>query len=694
MRLLLITLFCVPYFLFAQKNDNLDELPQEVVQLVEDFVAESDAEFDFNALLDDLMIYYRRPLQLKHATRDDLIGLNLLSEYQVDQYYNHVEKFGNLISVYELQTIPGFTATTVQMIRPFISVSKNGLDDFQLPLFKMLYQGDNELLLRTTTFSPKESAYTDFGDNPPFEGDPFRVYSRYKHSYYNRLSYGITMEKDRGEALFKKSNPQGFDFYSAHFFLKNYRKWLKSLAIGDFSASLGQGLIMYSGFGGRKGAQVDKIARSQNGLRAYRSVDENNFLRGAGVELSLFDKIEVMAFGSQRLRDANILQVNDTTLTDEDLAITSLQTSGLHRTESEIEDEKSITQTTIGGRVAFATNRFRISANAVHEKLSRPLERNTRPYNLFYFGGTDLTNVSLDYRWSRKNYTLFGELARSANGGVAFSNGLQVTLSRIADLSMLYRSFDRNYEALNANPFSEASGALNEKGLYSGLSIRPNYNWQFSAYYDFYRFDWLRFGINAPSTGRDFRGRLTWRKKRKFETYLEPRAESRNISIRLVGENESFLAKITRRQLRWNLSYNISKAFTWRSRVDIGDLIIGPVVSKGVVVYQDFIYKPKISLFPFHLSARIALFDTDNYAIRFYSYENNLLNSFSIPPYYGKGLRYYFNARYKGIRNLILEARWAQTYRTGNDPYLGGRDGFPGNHDTEFSFQLKYSWGK
>ncbi|NNE30527.1 MAG: helix-hairpin-helix domain-containing protein, partial [Saprospiraceae bacterium] len=590
-----------------------------------------------------------------------------------------------------LQTIPGFDQTTLQLVKPFMTAGSAGLDDFQETLPKMMVRGSNEILLRTTRFFPLKKGFEENEDGSiPYEGSPERIFARYKHSYYNRLSYGVTMEKDAGEALFQKSNPEGFDFYSAHFFLKNYRKWLKSIAIGDFAASMGQGLIMHSGFGGRKGAQVDRIARSQNGLRPYRSVDENNFLRGAGFELNFNDQLQIMAFGSHRTRDANLL-VRDTLDPEVDQGVTSLQTSGLHRTAAEIADKGSVGQTSFGGRVGFSLSQLHLGANFLREELSSSLNRAEDPYNIFFFRGTELTNMSLDYRWSKKNYVLFGELARSDNGGVAFTTGYQISLARIADLSLLYRSFDKDYHALNSNAFSESSQVNNEKGFYTGLFVRPSYNWQFAFYYDTYRFDWLQFGVGSPAVGRDFRGRITWRKKRKFETYLEYRSETKQQNLRIVGENEAYLSNARREQIRWNFKYNLSKALVWRTRIDAGSFAIGPGEFEGFVLYQDFVYKP--INFPLHFTSRLALFDTESYAIRFYSYENNLLNSFTIPPYYGKGLRYYLNLRYRGVRNFVFELRWAQTYRAGEDPYLGGNEGHPGNNRTEIGAQIKYSWG-
>ena len=91
----------------------------------------------------------------------------------------------------------------------------------------------------------------------------------------------LTAEKDRGEEFFTGSNKQGFDFYSAHLFIKDYNRTIKAIAIGDYAVSFGQGLILYSGFGAGKSSYVMNIKRTVPGCcGTYTSVNESNFQRG------------------------------------------------------------------------------------------------------------------------------------------------------------------------------------------------------------------------------------------------------------------------------------------------------------------------------------------------------------------------------------------------------------------------------
>ena len=656
---------------------------------IEDFVADGDVNFEYDAIVDALRVLYKNPLNLNKATKDDLLLLPLLSPTQVDALIAHRAKFGDLISLYELQVVPGFSVELIRAIQPFIKLSKD-LDDYNLGLGKMVLQGDNEILTRWSYFFPTGSFYegTD-GAEPRFEGNPYRYYFRYRHSYSNKLSYGITGEKDRGEAFFRGSNPQGFDFYSAHFFLRDYNKWLKSLALGDFRLSLGQGLIFYAGFGTRKGSQVTQIKRAASGITAFRSVDENNYLRGAGTEINITDKISVLAFGSLRNRDGN--QVLTDSLDQEALEVSSLQSSGLHRSASEIEDEKSVQQFTTGGSVKYETPVFKVAANLVYNQLSAPLRLNEKPYNQFNFQGDEITNASIDYKYQFRNINIFGEWAISSNGGRAYTNGALINLNRVTDLAIINRNFGRDYQSLNPAPFAETGNANNERGTYVALEMKPNQHWIFSGYYDLYKFNWLRFQRDSPSSGRDFRGRVTFKIKRKLETYVEFRTETQSSNQRDNDTPFNFLVAGTRTQARLNFVHNISNGIKWKSRIDWGFFDVENADKEfGTAVYQDFIFQP--SAFPLHFTTRFSLFDTESFNVRFYNYENSVLNTFYIPPYFGKGMRYYINLRYRGIRNVTLEARFAQTYYPDAFALIGTDGLILDNNRKEITLQVKLKW--
>ena len=128
-----------------------------------------------------------------------------------------------------------------------------------------------------------------------------------------------------------------------------------------------------------------------------------------------------------------------------------------------------------------------------------------------------------------------------------------------------------------------------------------------------------------------------------------------------------------------------------RSRVDVGfaDNEVNSY-QDGFAVYHDIIFKP--IGFPLSFTTRYALFDTDGFQVRFYNFENNLLYTFSIPAYYNRGSRFYLNLRYKGIRNMTIEARFAQLYWSDQETIGSGLEEINGPVRTELGAQIKYQF--
>lgn len=690
----LIFLF-IPIWVFAQVDTIDQAVPEEARQIVEDFLqnTESEGTFDFNTLFERFEEYRKNPINLNTAEENELRELGILSDIQIINLLQYRKDAGELVAIFELQAIPGLDLPTIRTLLPFVTVSGD-VDDFQVPLGKMLYQGDNELYLRWSRVLENQKGYTPLAEGESGErylGDPNQYYVRYRHQYSNRLSFGITAEKDRGEEFFAGSNKKGFDFYSAHLFLRDYNKTIKAIALGDYAISLGQGLLLFSGFNAGKSVTSVSIKRSGRVLNSYRSVNEVQFMRGAATTLAFGNKVELTLFGSYLGKDGNALEPDSSDIDINVRTLTSFDLDGLHRTPGEIADRNVVNQLTLGGSVKYKFENGHLAANALFDRFDADLVRTVRPYNQFYFSGDQLLNISLDYSYIFQNFNFFGETAMSDNGALATLNGLLIGLDRKVDLAILYRNYPRDYQALNASPFAETDGARNENGLYFGLEIRPLKNWKVNTYFDTWQHPWLRFTADAPSRGHEYRARITYYQKRRFDIYVEVRDEikDRNVSNFETKTNSVIPNRLF--QTRFHISNKVSKSLELRSRLDFGfaDNDINGF-RKGIVLYQDVLYRPVG--FPLSFTTRFAIYDTDGFAIRYYAFENGLLNSFSVPPYYNKGTRFYINVRYKGIRNLTVEARYAQTYWQDQETVGSGLEETDRTTRTQVSAQVKYKF--
>ncbi len=702
-----------------------DEVPEALRQLIEIILEDGGGDgddFAFNDLAEKFSLYEKKPLNLNTASMEDLEDFFLLNDVQISGLISYRQQFGDLLAIQELQAVPGFDLATIRAILPYVDVSGD-VDDYNVSVKELISKGQNELFVGYRRTLETKRGYIPGEYEDPYLGEPFRLYTRFQRKYEDRLSVGFTAEKDEGEEFFKGSNKQGFDFYSAHIFVSKYSKFLKSLAIGDYQIGLGQGLIAKAGFGYGKSAQVMDIRRSGKTLRAQRSANEFDFFRGAAATLGIGNQAEFTAFYSLRRRDANLLDptIGDSLDIDNpDLAggFSSFQQTGFHRYRAEIEDENAIRVQTMGGSLKQRFKTGHIALNTVAHSFDQDFERNLQSYNQFEFNSNKLLNISADYAYVWRNFNFFGEVAWSDNNSIATLNGLLIGVDRRIDFSILHRYYPRDFHSLNARPFGETSalGGRNEEGLYMGLEVRPSRQWKFQAYYDMWQHPWMRFAVDAPSTGNEAFAQLTYTIKRKLSIYLRARVENKARNVR--SSNSNVIYDQQRTNLRLQISNKISKSLELRNRFELSsrsldnpisdeplfsiNLLDGESITSdvpglrttGFMLYQDVIYKPIGT--PWSFSARYAVFDTDDFGSGIYAYENDLSYTFSVPVYFYRGTRTYLNVRYKGIRNLTLEGRIAQTYlagRTANIDILNfgsGREEIDGRTRTEVKLQVKW----
>ncbi len=689
---MLKTCFLSFILLFASLNILKAQEAQDYYNQLIEIIAENletGEEFDYTELAEHIDDWQRKPININSEETSVLAQWSIITDYAYQQLQDHIRRNGPLLSILELQSIPGFDPATIRILQSITNVAGRDMFTQTASLGRLLLHGQNEIYIRGGRTIEQADGY--IGDPPDYEGSPDKIYMRLRHRNSNVLSYGITGEKDAGEAFFKGSNKSGFDFYSAHLSLQNYRSWLPAVMLGDFVASFGQGLIMHSGFGTGKSSFVTSIKKTGNPLRPYTSVDENNFLRGIGVTVRPMDNLTVTLFGSKNNRDGN-LEIDTIReggeITDIQADITSLQTANLHRTKSEIADENAIDLSQAGLNVSYQARRTHFGFNALHSSLSSPLNRTPDLYNQYYFNGNKLTNASVDYGFWLSGIHFFGETAVSDNGGLATVNGVLAGLDRHILAAILFRSFARDYQSLTPNVFAESSSASNEIGLYTGLEITPSVKWKLQLYHDIWSNPWLRFRVDRPAGGEEIFARLTYTIKRRLEVYAQFRTKKSSLDFTQEGSSIPDVTDQRRSQARLNINNMLDKTIQLRTRLEWSFYDFNGDHENGFLVYQDFLYKPVSS--PWTFSGRVVLFDTDSFNTRIYTYENDLIYYYAIPAFSDKGSRYYINIRYKGIRHLTAEIKYARTQWLDMTTVGSGNDEIQGNRRSEIRGQLIY----
>lgn len=674
---ILITLLTIHYapLTFGQ------EIPVTTEQQLENQTDADQGETEDDSYLQELEQFRKNPINLNTADADELKQLRIVTDLQIASLIAYRNLFGRLINIYELQAVPSWDVNTIRKILPFITTATPILlvEEFK----KRFSGGEHSLLLRVSQILEKSKGFDKSTTGTKYIGSPQKILLRYRYTYKNLLQFGLTGDKDAGEQFFKGAQNKGFDFYSLHLFARKIGI-IQSLALGDFSVNMGQGLIQWQSLAFKKSPDVMGVKRQSALLRPYSSAGEFYFHRGAGITIKK-GKIESTVFASFRTLSANFVA---DTVNNEDF-ISSFLTSGYHRTATENADRNNLKQTTVGANINYGGKKWHVGVNGIYYNFSLPVQKRSEPYNLYAISGKRWYNFSVDYSYTYKNLHFFGEAAADKNFNKAFINGLLISVDPRVDVSFVQRTINAAYQAINGNAFTENTYPTNETGFYGGVSIRPAIGWRLDTYMDIYKFPWLKYLVDAPSHGSDFLAQLTYTPNKQVEIYSRFRNETKQLNQQANTAVTNFLISIPRQSWRTQISYKINQAITVRNRVELLWYDKRNAnAEKGFLSFADIVYKPMLR--PYAVVMRLQYFETDGYNSRIYAYENDVLYSYSIPAFYDKGFRYYLNINYDLGKKLSFWLRWAQTIYRSKNSIGSGLDEIPGNRRSELKMQARW----
>ena len=668
-------------FFFLPFRGGGQEIPITTEQQLENQTDADQAETEDDAYLQELEQFRKNPINLNTADADELKQLRIVTDLQIANLISYRNLFGKLISIYELQAVPSWDVGTIKKIAPFVTTTVPV--SLSEELGKRFSGGEHSVMIRVSQVLERSDGFDKSTSGTKYIGSPQRILFRYRYTYKNLLQFGLVGDKDAGEQFFKGAQNKGFDFYSFHFFARKIGI-IQSLALGDFTVNMGQGLIQWQSLAFKKSTDVMGVKRQSATLRPYSSAGEFYFHRGAGITIRK-GKIESTVFVSYRRLSANFVA---DTVNNEDF-ISSFLTSGYHRTASENADRNNLGQTAFGGNVIYRGKKWHIGINGINYVFSLPVQKRDEPYNLYAISGKSWYNASIDYSYTYRNLHFFGEAAADRNFNKAFVNGLLISVDPRVDVSIVQRTISKAYQAINGNAFTENTYPTNETGFYAGISIRPAVGWRMDGYMDIYKFPWLKYLVDAPSYGADFLAQLTYTPNKQVEIYSRFRNETKQSNQPDNATVTNFLVDIPKQNWRTQVSYKVNPAVTLRNRVELlwydnnGDN-----AEKGFLSFADIIYKPLLK--PYAGVMRLQYFETDGYNSRIYAYENDVLYSYSIPAFYDKGFGYYINLNYDVGKKISFWLRWAQTIYRNKKTLGSGLDEIMGNIKSEIRFQLRW----
>ena len=679
MKYLSLIIISFPCYLPAQELPRKD---YDLEKLAGEIFAAQDLDLNYSELYENLAQILSNPLDINKVSADQLRSLFVLNEKQVNSFINYREKSGPFLSIYELQVIPDWNQKTLDRILPFVVV-QDPSTKLNSSIFNRISKEKNHyLVVRYERSLESRKGYEAYGDSAHrYLGSPDKVYLRYRVSRPGDFSLGFTMEKDPGEPLVwsPQRHQYGFDFLSWHAQVQDKGK-IKNLIAGDFQCQFGQGLILGSVYGfGKNSETITTVRRSNLGFLPYTSIDESLFMRGLAASYSLLPWLQVHGFFSTKLRDG-VAETPE----QEDSFVSSLSTTGLHRTFAEIQSRKQIRETDVG-LVVQIQNKHIDAGLILHTlEFGQPIVPNQNAYNQYATRGKIHQNAGLYLNYTWANMTFFSELAATKGHGFAGTAGLLGNFTDKLDMALLLRSFSADFHSFYANSFSENTSPQNEQGLYWGGKYTVDSRYSVSAYVDLFRFPWLRYRIYSPSEGHEWLVRINYTPSKTVSLFLQAREEKKDRNLSL-NDNLYHTAAGVKRNFWVNCDYTASSWMAFKTRIQGSQYNLGGKTSHGIAFIQDM----TVSMKRWSLSVRYALFDTEDYDNRQYSYEKDVWLSYSMLAYEGVGIKNYVLLHYTLSQKIDCWIRWSQVRYSDRSEIGSGADRIEGNSRNDIKFQAR-----
>lgn len=683
-----------------QPFDSILNRLQSNEEIIEEYTRRTETDYDFADIHYDSS-QPKATVNINKASFRTLKRLKL-NDIQINNLNSYIQKYGEITGIYELHLIEGFDSALILKLNPKLEF-KLDPELHKITRKNLAIKGRHIIISRYSRILQPAKGFQATEDSLPipYAGNQDKLLFKYSYNYYDRLRFGITMEKDPGESM-----KGGFDFCSFHILYRS-KGFVKALALGNYNLTFGQGLTMNSGFSYGRNTATSTIQNRRNRISANTGANENTGLNGVAVTVSPIHHLDLTILYSAMKLDAGIYRTDNEESSEG--YFTSITETGLHRTEMEIERKNALQQKILGSNMQYRTGIIRVGGSVYETSYSEPMRSGEEPYNKFSFSGKSLLNYGTDFSLTTSWLTLFSEFSGSNKGGNAYLAGVTGLSSNDFGFSLLYRNYGRNYTNFFSDAYSAGTNCINEAGFYAGFFANLTGKIIVTASADHYRHPWLKYRTDAPVDGKEyclqlkyklsdkdhFTARYTFNNKLlNPETYENDDHKLTNGKASGLPENPSILPGIidfpvanSKHTFRLNLNYNPVKNLILRNRLDVLFNNKTPFANgKGYLVYQDIIYSSDKK--PLSINLRYVIFDTDTYNERIYAYESDVLYSFSVPSYYYKGSRFYIMLNYDMNRNMSFWLRYSESFYPGITSTGTGTEEIIGNKKSEVKLQF------
>ncbi len=677
------SLFTVIYLIItlsgnAQKSDLAEELVQELTGEALESVAGNEG-YDYR-LIEDM-----KAIDINKASKSELELIPWLTPVQVRSLLRYIDINGPLVSIYELQAVPGWDLSTIRMTTPLFKVRDTGPHRDPRRLKERLkHDGGADLRFRVKRRIQLSHGYLGTG-TARFAGSPYYWLAKFRYHQKGTIDLGINSEKDAGERFIwnPRKGIYGPDHLSMYLQLEN-RGIVRKLLIGDFRLQWDQGLIHGSGLIFKKQV-ITGPRKVHSGFTRHSGTREYGFFRGAALEIEI-PKLVFSIFFSRRKLDAQILE--EDSIAKLPARAPSIIETGHHRTLTELDRRNRLLESTMGIHVRGTWRKdLDLTVSGSYRKFGSHLIPTPARHNLYAFSGKSNTNLSVGVEYIIDNLNLFGQVAVSSSSGWAALAGMIGSLSHKVSVSLHLRNYQKDFHGNSGGSYGVSQVNSNEQGIYLGLQITPGESWTIGTYTNLFTSNFPTYSADAAFGGIEYliRTQFVANKNTSVDFYWRNRKRSTNSKLPTAKITHD-LNEESKHSAGLRLKWQNDQRITLQTRIQYSRYSLSKYSSSGLIVANQVSYHHKI----IKIAAGMAHFDTDDFENRQYIYENDLPYSLSIPFFDGTGTRWFGMIQLKALKNVDFWLKIAQSHYHNRRQLGNGPDLTDSSLRSDLSLQLRY----
>ncbi|MFH0757615.1 MAG: helix-hairpin-helix domain-containing protein [Bacteroidota bacterium] len=623
------------------------------------------------AAFEELQDLENHPLNLNTASFDDMEDAGIFTSFQARMIIEYRERFGALISVYELASIKGFRPARIKEIAPYVTL-ESGYS------YSKQKSNTNTMLVFAGRAYPDAAGYRhdEQGENPPrYSGSPWKTSLRAAAGNGKKITMGVAYEKDPGENGFIGIRPE----YLTGFVRYRGTRIIEQCILGCYRLQHGLGLVQGTDQFASPGSAYSK-ALSFSSLKPYAGLRESGFHQGMAILLNM-TPVKLSVWSSLKTTD---LATDDLPITPGNIDWEShMLESGLHRTNSENCSRdmgylgNAGIQAVFNYKTLFAGAQFSMAASGLTGKGKESLQLSSSPC---------LHNaMSIYWRWQTGKFETFGEYSPGSMKTGAVLAGVRVQFNDFLKGGLLAHHYGAAHRETFSSAYASGSHISNEKGLLLHVQAEPARFFVTDMAAEMFWYPAPRYLCQTGSSG--FRFNLT------FQGYGQSHLSWRIRITRKIWQTTPGselpglrpLVSHTLSRIDGRLVVQSTAKFQWQTRLVTTFDQEGKSIHAYAAILQARIHPLKNMNF----AIQFVVFDVPSWDHRIYLYEPGLYHQFNFPVYYGNGQKVSLLLSMKAFRWITVEGKFSGIVYRDRSQIGSGNDLLEGNRKVEIGIQIR-----